>query len=158
MCLFGVPTQLTHELPVVGTEISSTSISIPNLLCLLSSPTITSRSWKSPAKMLSGKHTNQVNPFAFLVIPVHYLLLAFTAAAFSSLGSLCMHPALLLSLPSLRGLWQSLLIKTPLFCTTSPHPLPLHLHLSCLSLTVNSPEQGTCFLQICTKACKFTAL
>lgn len=42
--------------------------------------------------MLSGKHTNQVNPFAFLVIPVRYLLLAFTAASFSSSSTLRTHP------------------------------------------------------------------
>lgn len=96
---FGVTNQLTHELPVVGTEIYSiTSYSIWNLPSLPLSPTITSRSWKSTAKTLSGKHTNQVNPFAFLVIPVRCLLLAFAAAAFSSSGTLCTHPALLLSL------------------------------------------------------------
>lgn len=100
--------------------------SIWNLLCLPLCPTITSRSWKSTTKTLSGKHTNQVNPFAFLVIPVRYLLLAFPAAAFSSSGTLRTQPVLRLDC----GSWQSLLIKTPLFCTASPHPLPLYLHLS----------------------------
>lgn len=155
---FGVTKQLTHEVPVVGAEIrSTTSVSIWNILCLLLSPTITLGSWKRTTKTLSGKHTNQVNPFSFLVIPVRYLLLAFTAAAFSFSGTLCTQPALLLSLtpwivaiPSYQNSRVLHYFTTSTGFISSP--------LSCLSFTVNSPEQGTCFLQVCTKACKFTAL
>lgn len=125
---FGVTNQLTHELPVVGQRSARPppleTSSIWNLLCLPLSPAITSRSWKSTTKTLSGKHTNQVNPFAFLVIPVRYLLLAFPAAAFSSSGTPRTQPALLLSLCLTVDCGNPFLSKLP--CSALFH------HIHCL--------------------------